>query len=605
MSSIWRFVAAVLLLSGFAAMAWGDTRKGGADCGVACVGLESVPADRLARYLKQKLLNAYGKPVTDSVIYYTAGNEAADGRLSDTGNSIAVLLSGNEQEAGMDEPDRLRAGDGYLLTAALKEARLDVWNLMPDGTALPLSHLVLPTDAAIPLSGFYLLPEQHRAVGLAGDGLRAGLPQTFWFGADFWRERRTRLFGVDLQQVARPRLEGVLELDGQLVSSRRRGAVVYLAMRQTLFLPGMIPRPETAGEAEVNRQLIEHATPGEFAPRYRFGSGDYQALVAPESCLMPASEWQQGVPDIISLVAVDYSKAEPLLSASCFIGHAETLYLSDRSMYVATAAQPYTVHPNHVAYAADATTDIHKFALNGMDSHYRGSTRISGHLGREQHEKPWRMSEYQERLRVVTSGGRIARQSLSPTNLQVLVENGKGEGLALLATLPDSRHPEPLGRAGEPVSTVRFAGRQGFLTTFRHTAPLYLLDLSIPAEPMMTGKLELDGYSDYLHPLDERYLLAVGRRVVSGTERLAGTETAWEQGVRVSLIDVGNPYAPFEKAVLELGRRGSRTAVSVTHRAFASRVRGSLVQIALPVSVHETPNGYQKPGRADPAYDWA
>ncbi|MCB1622542.1 MAG: beta-propeller domain-containing protein [Thiothrix sp.] len=580
-----------------------DAREGGADCGRACIRLESVPADRMTRYLKQKLLDAYGQPVTESATYYAAGNEAA-GMLSDAGNATAALLPGNVQEAGVDEPGRLRVGDGYLLTAGVRQARLDVWRLAPDGEALALSRLVLPTDTEVPLSGLYLLPEQHRVVGLAGDGLRAGLPQAFWFGADFWRERRTRLFGIDLRQPKQPRLDAVLELDGQLVSSRRQGAVVYLAMRQTLFVPGMSARPETAREAEANRQLIQHAALSGLAPRYRLGSDERKVLVEPASCLMPASEWQLGVPDLISLVAVDYSRAEPLLRARCFIGHAETLYLSGRAMYLATTTRPYTVHPDHVQYAADATTDLHKFALNGMTVDYRGSARIPGHLGREQHDKPWRMSEYQGVLRVISSGGHTVGQSQSPASLQVLAENG-AQGLALLAALPDSRHPEPLGKVGEQVRAVRFAGQQGFLSTFRYTDPLYLLDLSVPAEPRVAGALELEGYFDYLHPLNERYLLGVGRRVVPDTGGLAGTAMGWEQGVRVVLIDVGNPQAPFETAALELGRRGSRTAVSASHRAFASRVQGGVMQIALPVSVHETPNGYQTPDRADPAYDWA
>ena len=41
--------------------------------------------------------------------------------------------------------------------------------------------------------------------------------------------------------------------------------------------------------------------------------------------------------------------------------------------------------------------------------------------------------------------------------------------------------------------------------------PLFTFDLSNPNEPILEGELKIPGFSDYMHPLGETYLLTVGQ----------------------------------------------------------------------------------------------
>ena len=64
---------------------------------------------------------------------------------------------------------------------------------------------------------------------------------------------------------------------------------------------------------------------------------------------------------------------------------------------------------------------------------------------------------------------------------------------------------------GERLYSARFIGDKGFLVTFVKVDPLFTLDLSDPSNPVLAGELKVPGYSDYIHPLDDNYLLTIGK----------------------------------------------------------------------------------------------
>jgi uncharacterized secreted protein with C-terminal beta-propeller domain len=103
----------------------------------------------------------------------------------------------------------------------------------------------------------------------------------------------------------------------------------------------------------------------------------------------------------------------------------------------------------------------------------------------------------------------------------------------------------------ERIYSARFIGDKGYLVTFRQTDPFYILDLSNPAAPKMTGELKIPGFSSYLHPISATRILGVGRE---------------EGKVKLSLFDVSNKYNPTEvsKYMLDEGW----TEVENNHHAF-------------------------------------
>ncbi len=100
---------------------------------------------------------------------------------------------------------------------------------------------------------------------------------------------------------------------------------------------------------------------------------------------------------------------------------------------------------------------------------------------------------------------------------------------------------ELVGARGETLHATRFDGDRLYVVTFLSVDPLFVVDLADPAAPILSGVLEVPGWSTYLEPLGDR-LLAVG--VEAGR-------------VTVSLFDVSDVAAPALLSRLPLGPEGS------------------------------------------------
>lgn len=101
--------------------------------------------------------------------------------------------------------------------------------------------------------------------------------------------------------------------------------------------------------------------------------------------------------------------------------------------------------------------------------------------------------------------------------------------------------PQPIGSVsmglGENLYATRFDGDKAYVVTFLQTDPLWIVDLSDPRDPKISGHLEVPGWSTHLEPMGD-LLLSVG----------------WESGmVAASLFDVADPAAPTLIRRLNLG----------------------------------------------------
>ncbi len=89
---------------------------------------------------------------------------------------------------------------------------------------------------------------------------------------------------------------------------------------------------------------------------------------------------------------------------------------------------------------------------------------------------------------------------------------------------------EHLGHEGETVQSTRFVGDYAYVVTFLRTDPFYVIDLSDPLNPTKLSELEIPGFSDYLQPIGEDYILGIGYGDLEG-----GTN-----GLKISLYDVSD-----------------------------------------------------------------
>ncbi|MDL5503996.1 MAG: beta-propeller domain-containing protein, partial [Candidatus Methanoperedens sp.] len=84
----------------------------------------------------------------------------------------------------------------------------------------------------------------------------------------------------------------------------------------------------------------------------------------------------------------------------------------------------------------------------------------------------------------------------------------------------------------ERIYSTRFIGNRLYMVTFKRMDPLFVIDLTDPNKPQVLGQLKIPGFSDYLHPYDEKHIIGVGKETA---------ENEWGgvsvKGVKVSLFD--------------------------------------------------------------------
>lgn len=545
---------------------------------------------------------------------YTNSNLAKDGMATGVTAPMAPgasAISGTTlQEAGVDEADLIKSDGSQVFSlepASAKGATGDVLRrqkLNSSQAALTaVDTLSIPLSADLRATGMYLDVERQQVVVL-GQGYRNWSPYDMWFAPQVWSSGVTELSLISTANASAMQKIRTLRITANVIGSRRIGSTLYVVLRSYPQLPGLDPAWPTDKSAS-NQAIVDAAQLAQLLPTLSVDGGAAQPLVQASACFVQDSNVVKSA-DVITVVGIDLAASTHCHSARCFTGGTEAFYMSEQNLYLATTRTAYSYSGLTPVYGVQTSTDIHQFALNGLDMAYQGSGSVSGHLGWDQNRKSYRMGEYQSTLRVITqtgnswggwvgipmpavSGGSavgaVTPNPDSPAKLTML--QASGGALATVGELPSATRPAPLGKAGEQIYATRFIGNRGYLVTYRLTDPLYVLDLSNPKDPKVSGELQVDGYSDYLFPLSDSLLLGVGKDAfVDGTQ--GDGRAAWYQGVKVSLIDVSDPAKPMEAARSIIGKRGTDAAVLRDPHAIAIQTSPSGVRVSLPVSLNDT-----------------
>jgi hypothetical protein len=563
--------------------------------------LQPVTDSQLTLMLKAALAVSEAPKVMADM---AAGGLAA----AEAGGGVSPVSATVVQEAGVDEADLVKTlGDEVFSVRPAPVPAVQRFRLQPDAAdaaLLPLETLPSPLRNGAMIQGLYAVPGADR-LAVLGESGGYGDDYTRWFSPLSWAGGDTEL--AVLETGGGLAVKYTLGINAQLVGSRRVGNVLYLVLRGRMQPVGF-DAVWAAGSTAANTAKLETLEAAKLLPTLSINGAAAQPLLPPDSCLAPVT-LPEASADVITLVGIDLSAETPVWGGRCFAGQTEAFYLSPANLYLATTRWNYTAGPvADMAYPPAIQTDIHRFALTGLTPDYRGSGTVTGHLGFDQNRKSFRLGEHNGILRVATQTaerwGPVAAVPVavtaaepvvpeSPVRLTLLKAAGDRAALEVLSTLPNDRRPAPLGKAGEQLYASRFLGDRGYLVTYRLTDPLYVLDLSDPADPKVAGELHVEGYSDYLLPLSGRYLLGVGKdAAVDGS---AGDgRFAWYQGVKISLIDVGDPATSREVAREIIGKRGTDATVLRNHHGIAllASADGGSVRVALPVALHDTaPDG--------------
>ncbi|MCG8415190.1 MAG: beta-propeller domain-containing protein [Pseudomonadales bacterium] len=544
-------------------------------------------------YLKQGMLEGASSDFNRVALQTFAVAESTD---SSAGGSAQVSAT-NVQEVGVDEADTVKT-DGeflYVLRNCGFENCIATFEL--DATTPAAEEVGLyepPTEVnefPSATNSMYLIQDSPSGndmiVTLSGFN-----PYIAWLDFWGWGSNEVELEFLDASDPADLSLTERMVIDGTLISSRRVGDQLYIVTRYSPGFEGFIPYAFTEESRQSNSAALETATLSTLLPKVEMPNVDPRDLIESKDCYIATNSLNENRnPSIITVTTIPLGDPSDF-DSTCFLGNTETVYMTTEALYLATTQYEYQVlAADALFYDPEHTTAIHKFVLTEDGVDYAASGEVRGHLGWAEDKRSFRMGaggDSGEYLNVVTSIGSTWNDT-SSTRLTVLKEDGD--------ELESIDFIDGIGKPGEQLFAARFVGDRAYLVTFRVIDPLYVVDLSDQDEPVITGELEIEGYSDYLHPVGENLLLGFGKDAIpdDGSSDFGFARGAWYQGVKVSLFDVSDPESPEEINALVYGKRGSESEVLTDHHgiSFLPATAASPFRFAIPIQVNETEPNYE------------
>lgn len=324
----------------------------------------------------------------------------------------------------------------------------------------------------------------------------------------------------DMSDPAAPALVKSLGQDGYSVASRMIGSTLYLC---TAYYPSAAQE----GEEET------------FAPRV-YTDGTAETVACGTIGLLSTEDSMT----YSVLGCYDVASAS-LLGSQSVLGGGETVYMNTenlylcRSVYSDEAGEPYDESPYTVtAHTTSVRTTVLRYAVSAGGLSYAAAGTVPGALLNQ-----FSLDESGGYLRLVTTesngGYRVYVDDAHDfENYDYDDTQTQNDLYVLDAELRVAGSVTGLA-AGETIYSARFDGDYGYLCTYRTVDPIFALNLSDPANPTVTGELELPGYSDYLHVWSDGLLFGLGMSTQEVTAD--GETTAVVNGMKMVMIDTSDP----------------------------------------------------------------
>ena len=485
--------------------------------------------DRVGPYGLDAYGGAYGFADVDVAFAEDSAAESLPQTTSVASGAVkGVDYSGtNVQVAGVDEPDVVKTDGERIFVVAQGQLH---WI---DATGAPEIVASMPLDGW----GQQLFLSGDRLLVMTSDG-GYGVEPFFDGGLSFDEARghsqRVVLTEVDVSDPSSMESVRTLVLDGNILSSRMTdGSIRVVVQSQPIGFDWVYPegsgiRAEQKAIDE-NKKLIENSTLENWVPWYILK--DHESGTTSDGPVLGCD--QVGHPDefsglsMMTVLSIDLDEGLEPGNSIGLLAEGQTLYASQNNLYVATSpwmAWPMPLSEDDIDKNATFSTQIHMFDISDPDTTtYVASGDVEGTLLSQ-----WSMDEYEGTLRVVVTDENPWWGSSDVPDTAVVTMQRDGDELVEVGSV------DGLGK-NERVYAVRFIQDKGYVVTFRQVDPLYVVDLSDPEDPAVTGELKINGYSAYLHPIGEDLLLGVGQDA---------TDEGRTLGTQVSVFDVSDPTDP-------------------------------------------------------------
>ena len=263
-------------------------------------------------------------------------------------------------------------------------------------------------------------------------------------------------------------------------------------------------------------------------------------LIEPQRLYTSSKQDQNS--NITTISTINISDTQYKLSNS-FMGYSSTEYASSKALYL--VSNQYPIYYDFSNYKERSY--IYKFNLDNNLT-YRAIGSVYGDTLNQ-----FSLSEYRDILRIATTEGFSWTSQGTNNSIYTLKEDN---GLLTIQGVLSG-----LGKESERIKSVRFIGDKGYIVTFRQTDPFYTIDMSNPKAPKKVGELRINGYSSYLHPIDNNRLLGFGRDASSNGS---------VGGIKIELFDISDFANPSTLDTIVLDRYTS-SELERNHKALAYR----------------------------------
>ena len=258
-----------------------------------------------------------------------------------------------------------------------------------------------------------------------------------------------------------------------------------------------------------------------------------------------------------SIIAGFSLDSKEAVNVETFFGAGSELYVSENNMYIVT--------PKYSSYWYAENSNIYKFKLENSKITAVAEGFVKGYVNNQ-----FSIDEYKGNLRIATTCYNSRRSYMDgdekyTTRLTILDKN-----LDKIGEIEDLVKDEK-------IYSVRFIGKVGYIVTFEQIDPLWVLDLSNPRNPVVKGSLEIPGYSSYLHPYDETYIIGIGYNVKDN-----GYGGVTNDTMKMSMFDVSDLENPKEIFNVSIGDNYVSSNITHDHKALFFNKEENL--IGFPIS---------------------
>lgn len=398
------------------------------------------------------------------------------------------------------------------------------------------------------------------------------------FGMPYWIPAGKRQ-GVAIYEIAtpgNPTLMKTVEFDGHLVSSRLIDGTLHIVQQ---FIPDLPPLDywydgtpqDMENTIHSNQQAIADMTLAELIPFYRVVSDppNSQAelpTVSSNHFYCPVNK--NGGGTITSIISFDLDDPALPFKSIGLVADAHIIYASTQALYIAAHKYFYD------AQIAEETI-LYKFDLTGDVVRYVGGSAIAGWILNQ-----FSLGEYQDVLRVGTTTGHAGGWRPTSRNHVYCLQMEENK-LKIIGKIEDLA-------PGEQIYAARFMGERGYLVTYVNIDPLFTLNLSDPFAPEVAGYLKVPGYSNYIHPYGDNYLITVGK----DAQLVEENNMAWYQGVQLSIFDISDFSKPELIHTELIGDRGTHSEALYNHKAFTFWTANDLLALPIDLYEHTSPPSY-------------